>query len=705
MPLRFLLVLFVTAVAAHAAADPAAVVPPTAPRTLVVSGRHAAFREYCTTGDGAAAFNRIRTDLDTEYLDYPFPAEPVTYGDPAPSKRDSLKADRWRDVQDLTGRITAIAEAATLAWLVTGEQRYLDKARDFLLHACTWTLDPDWRQGPVPGATDIHYNDEGAFRLWRKLPLIYDQLRNQLTPEQRQQVLDHFRARGRQTVEWIRASGIEQVRRNSLEVEPSSHPIRFMAMVGLSALALWDDLPETRDWWDFAYSFYRDQFSPFGGDAGGWAEGSAYWRGTIEHAAFQDALLAIGDPLAYASPFWRNSPYFAVYNVQPYLHTIFGDASNAGHFNLEPVMAEYLLHLARVQQDGFLVSYARLLDDPRPRPADAGMGKADRNYPTAAELLIRNFIGSRFPLPEPRNLGDLPPYRLFEDVGWVSFHSALGRPSEDIHVTFKSSPFGSFSHSHADQNAFILNAYGEGLAINSANREFHNSPHHDRWTRQTRSKNALLLDGRGQRPKDKRATGRITRFETGPRYAWATGDATTAYQTEQPEGRVQRVTRDLVFVDQRYVVTRDRVELADPGRLSWLLHAEFEMSWASARSQAVITGERATLTAQLVAPGLTWRADITDRYPAPIDPRYRRGETYTWVTAEWRDHVHLRAEPEEQRRSYTVFAVLWPERGGRPDRPLAASLEADGTLRVQRPDGKVDRISLTDTTLRIEPGA
>ena len=65
-------------------------------------------------------------------------------------------------------------------------------------------------------------------------------------------------------------------------------------------------------------------------------------------------LLAIGDPLAYDSPFWKNSPYFALYNVQPYLHTIFGDTSNAGRFNLDPNVADYLEHLARVFQERIL---------------------------------------------------------------------------------------------------------------------------------------------------------------------------------------------------------------------------------------------------------------------------------------------------------------------------------------------------------------
>ncbi len=698
-----LLASFVSAAQGADPADVAAHIPAQAPRTTVLAGRQAAFRAYCTTGEGTKAFARIKADLDKDYLAMPFPAEPVTYGDPDPKQRDSAKADKWRDVQDLCGRITAVTEAATLVWLVTGEEQYFLKAKEFLLRASAWHFAPVWKSGPVVGATDIEYNDEAHFRLWRKLPLVYDQLRAKLTPEEKQKALAHFQERGERSVRTIKAARIERLRRNSLEVDPASHAVRFMAMTGLTGLALWNDLPAAREWWRFAYVFYRDQFSPWGGDEGGWAEGCAYWRGTFEHAAFQDVLLAIGDPLAYASPFWRNSPYFALYNVQPYLHTTFGDTSNAGRFNLDPNVADYLEHVSRIHENGFFRSYAALCTDERPRPAEKGLASLDRTYPTACEFLVRDFIASAKPLPPPRPLSELPQNRFFRDVGWVSLHSALGRPEEDIHVTFKSSPYGSFSHSHADQNAFILNAYGEGLAINSAYREFHRSPHHQQWTWQTKSKNALLIDGLGQNAQDKKATGKITRYEITERAVWTTGDATVAYQSGQTEkDRVQRATRDLVFVDSRYVVLRDRVVLQTPGKLSWLLHAERNLTWDNKAGRAVIRGVqgKATLVVQLVAPGVNWRGSVTDRFPTPVDTKYVSGETgSSYVTGKWSNQSHLTVESTEAAADFTVFAVLWPDREAGVSLPVKAV--DDATLEVKRPDGRTDFVCITDTTCEI----
>lgn len=690
---------------AFAATDPATVVPAAAPRTLILAGAHDAFRAYCTTGEGAKAFARIRADLDRDHLARPFPAEPVTYGDPSPSKRTSAMADTWRAQQDTTGRIAGIAEAATLCWLVTGEEKYFQKAREYLLAAAGWHVAPDWKSGPVPGAADIYYNDEAHFRLWRKLPLVYDQLRAKLPPADRAAILAHFKVRGGRSAAWIEQQGdISKIRRNSLDADLSSHPVRFMPMTGLAGLALWDDLPEARTWWAYAYAFYRDQFTPWGGDDGGWGEGSAYWRGTFEHAAFQDQLVALRDPLAYASPFWKNSPYFALYNVQPYMHTIFGDASNAGRFNLEPATADYFEHMARVQQDGFFRAYAALCTDRRPRPIDKGLAGLDRSYPTAAEFLVRNFLVRDRALPAARPLAELPPHRHFADVGWVALHGALGRPDDDIQLTFRASPYGSFSHSHADQLGFILNAYGEGLAINSAYREFHNSPHHDQWTRQSISKNVLLIDGVGQKAKDKKATGRILRFAQAPRTVWTTGDATVAYQAaQQTRDRVRRVTRDVVFVDQRYVVLRDRVDLATPGRLSWLLHAEQNLAWDESRAAATIRGKegKAALTVQLVAPAVRWQGRTTTEFPVPVDPKYAKADAASpYITGTWHNQAHLTAESAAAADTFEIFAVLWPERGANPA-ALAATLGADGLLRVRRPDGRTDTIRLDDAVLEV----
>ena len=63
----------------------AAVPAAQAPRTLILAGRADAFRAYCTSGEGAKAFGKIRDDFDRDFAHFVVPPEPLTYGDPSPS--------------------------------------------------------------------------------------------------------------------------------------------------------------------------------------------------------------------------------------------------------------------------------------------------------------------------------------------------------------------------------------------------------------------------------------------------------------------------------------------------------------------------------------------------------------------------------------------------------------------------------------------
>jgi hypothetical protein len=665
-------------------------VPDAAPRTWVPAGHETAFRAYAETPEGAHYFERIRHDYEAYWSDFSVPPQPETYGDPDPRKRTAEKVVLWRAAQDVCNQISTVAETATLLWLVTGEPRYRDHAKKIVLDVVAWDQD---------GVSNIYYNDEAHFRLWRKLPAVYDQLRETFTAAEREHILASFRERGKRSVAWIKESGIEEVRRNSLERSPSSHPVRFMAMTGIAGLALWDDLPEAREWYQFVYEWYRDVFTPWGGDDGGWAEGPAYWRGVYEHANFQDALLLIGDPLAYQSPFWRETGYFQVYFVQPYFSTNFGDLSNAGKFDLEPGVASFLSHLARVQQNGYFKSYVGLYEDERPLPKDESLKDLIRLYPTITEHWLRDFLGAQFEDPAPQPLSELPPYRFFEDVGWVSFHSALGNPANDIQVSFKSSPYGSFSHSHADQNAFILNAFGENLAINSGYREYHRSPHHAFYTRETRSKNAILIDHRGQEVQSKASTGEIVHFETGDRYAWAAGEAAPAYQLLQNNLNLETVRRDLVFVDQRYLVVRDRIVANKPFQTSWLMHTERPMAVNAEMGAVYYTNQKAHLGVRVAALGCELRSRTWSGFDVAVDPAYvdpEGVEERPWLTAPNVDQFHLRFDLTEYQDDSTVFAVLYPSRKSGDLAALELEVIDANTVVVHYTDGASDRISFKD---------
>jgi hypothetical protein len=669
------LLLAVTAIAAEPST-----IPSNAPRTFILADERDAFREFCLSGPAKEFYSQLKTEFDSNWMSVPPPAEPEEFGDPDPKKRKGDKVDKWRAAQGVCNQLAGTAEAATIFWLVTGEPKYLEKAKEFLLTACRWATGES-------GATRIDYNDEAHFRLWRKLPFVYDQIRDELTPEEKAAVLESFRRRGNDSFALIEKRTKNSLR-NSIESTASSHSIRFMSMTGIAGLALYDDLPEAKEWLDYALHFYREQFPTWGGDDGGWAEGNAYWRGCVEHAWFQDALAVIGHSDAYANPFWRQTGYFPLYFVQPYKHTAFGDTPVAGKFTIEPMVAQLAQHLARQFQDGSLRAYADMADTSNRSLESQGLYFDSERYPAGMEFILRDFSVRKKPLPAPQPLSELPPARWFRDVGWVAMHSALGRPAEDIMLSFKSSPYGSFSHSHADQNAFILNAYGENLLINSGYREHHRSPHLTGYTKRTISKNALLIGGEAQKPESKSATGRILGLEMDGRTVWTAGDAANAYNDALDKPIVKESHRDILMVDQRYFVLRDTVRLEEPKTISWLLHAESAIHWDPQSGKARIQQPKAGCEVTLIASSGPLEGAVTSQFPIPVDPKY-----------DWPDQYHLTATAPEA-LEHRILTVIWPWKGTESPAAVRATLGGN-TLTVHRPDGKTDVFAVSGERLAL----
>jgi hypothetical protein len=124
---------------------------------------------------------------------------------------------------------------------------------------------------------------------------------------------------------------------------------------------------------------------------------------------------------------------------------------------------------------------------------------------------------------------------------------------------------------------------------------------HQKWRRQTISKNAILINGKGQyADKDKSkamaATGRILAAEEREDHIYIKGDATAAYQSLSPE--VTLAEREVYFVRNSYFVIVDKVDAETPVTVDWLLHANapYQLGNTSFR----YAGERAGFYGQVV---------------------------------------------------------------------------------------------------------
>lgn len=493
-------------------------------------------------------------------------------------------------------------EACALAYVLSGERRFGEEAKRRLLHFFAW--DPD-------GTTSLFYNDEPAMWVMQRGTRAYDWTYDLFTPAEREQVERAMRVRAGQFFK--RLSGMP------FESRPySSHPARDVGFLGEVALSFAHEWPEARDWLRYVLSIYWSVYPAWAEDDGGWQEGPSYWAAYMSFSLhFATALKQATDTDMLRKPFFRNTPYFKLYTNPPYARmSPFGDSQDRG-----PGRVDLLDHFGLLLNDPYLRWY--LASQTSSHGTDA------MSFALAS------------PTPAPKAPTDLPQARVFPGAGLVAMHANLADPTRNAYLVLRSSPFGSISHGHADQNAFAIEAFGEALAIASGYYPWYGSPHHERWTRQTKAVNSITVDGEGQKGRERKAKGHIVEFSTGRDFDYAIADATPAYM-----GRLTKFHRHVLHVRPGIFVIVDELAAPGPVTFDWWLHSLEKMTVDSSSQQVAIHRGNARLQATFVAPqSLSFRQ--TDQF----DPPPERGGDNQW---------HLTASTANKATTATFFVVLSP---------------------------------------------
>jgi len=511
------------------------------------------------------------------WLDRPVMAEPAPY--PNNQRTPPVWRQTYIDCQELIYAIRHLA----IAGHVLDDASMLAKAKDWLLAAAEW--DPD-------GTTSRGYTDEWAFRVAVALAWGYDWLHADLTDEERDTVRGALLARTRQVAD-------HSIKQANIQLFPyDSHAVRSVSAVLIPAcIALLDEAEEAREWLDYSIEFLYTVYTPWGDDDGGWAEGPHYWMTGMAYLTEAANLLKSFAGLdIYQRPFLQKTGDFPFYTKPPDLRRgTFGDDSTMG----DPVCLKLgynLRQFAGVTGNGAYQWYYDEVrrNDPGTEMASYNYGWWDLNFD---EMMYRH----DFPIVPAEPPADIERLRWFKGIGWAAIQHQMHDPDQHIHFVMKSSPFGSISHSHGDQNAFCMSAFGEDLAIQSGHYIGFNTSMHQGWRKQTRSKNAIMINGKGQyadrdKAQQMKSTGQIILAEEREDHIYIKGDATAAYRSLSPE--VSKVEREVYFVQNSYFVIVDSIDADEPVEIDWLLHANnrYDLGGNSFRS----TGERAGFYGQII---------------------------------------------------------------------------------------------------------
>ncbi|MBD3267199.1 hypothetical protein GF373_11060, partial [bacterium] len=263
---------------------------------------------------------------------------------------------------------------------------------------------------------------------------------------------------------------------------------------------------------------------------------------------------------------------------------------------------------------------------------------------------------------------DIPQSKVFPYVGWAGLHSDLTQPDEDLTLIFKSSPYGSVSHSHADQNAFTIMKGGNALAIPSGYYgPSYGKPHHAEWTRSTKANNCILVNGEGQQVRVAKG-GKINDFQDAKSYTYVSGDATEAYA-----GKLNRWVRHILFLRPGIILLLDEIEAPARSHFQWMLHAFEKMEIAG--SQIISKRRNAKMEVTLACPqGLT--LSQTDQFDTPynhgIPEKYHENKPNHW---------HVTAETKQKATKTRIAAILAVSNVD--DKHEVEILEDDGWLGVK----------------------
>jgi hypothetical protein len=535
------------------------------------------------------------------WIDRPIIAEPAPYPD---NKR---VASLWRQMYiDCQEVIYAIRHLAIAGRLLKDEE-LLVRAKEWLLAVADWD---------VLGPTSRAYNDEAAFRVASALAWGYDWLHGCLDAQERTIVRTALLARTREIAEHV-------INHARIHIFPyDSHAVRALsAALTPCCIALLDDEEEVRGWLDYTVEYLFGIYSPWGAKDGGWAEGPHYWTTGMAYLLEAAGLIRnYYDVDILQRAFFQATGDFPLYTKAPGVRrTCFGDDSTMG--DPPSLKTGYnMRRFAGATGNGHYQWYFEHVkrDDPGTEDLFYNYGWWDFAFEDLQ-------YAHDFPAVAAKEPTDLPLLRVFHDIGWVALQKDMSDPARHLQFVFKSSPYGSMSHSHGDQNAFLLRAFGEDLAVQSGYYVAFNSSMHRQWRRQTRSKNAILIGGKGQyaeRDKvlGKAASGRLLAVRQDPTRVFMSGDATEAYRSLNPG--VKLAQRDVHFVRERYFVIVDRVSLEAPEPLTFLFHTENEMEIGGQTFR--VTGKQAGLYGHFVfsnagKPALRQQEGFPDVDPTEIE--------------------------------------------------------------------------------------
>lgn len=348
-----------------------------------------------------------------------------------------------------------------------------------------------------------------------------------------------------------------------------------------AALVLADAYPLAKEYLTYSYELWtaRAPASGFNRD-GAWHNGPNYFSANAVSLCYVPTLFSYLTHTDFLQhPWYQKAGLALTYSWMPNACSNgFGDGhekTNGKPLRIRSAFADFI---ARTTGDPYAAWYSsvnnRYLEETETRLYRMASGK---QRPATSEL----------PAEAPKAV-------WFKDCGEMIANSHLHQSDDNLSLSFRSSAFGSGSHTHSNQNAFNLQYGGNPVFYSVGHYMNFSDPHNLLSYRHTRAHNTILVDSMGQ-PFTTRAYGQITEMIHNEYLAYAQGDASHAYCgiSEYPMWKrnfaahgleqsrkngfgatpLKKYNRHILLLYPNIVVIYDELEASKAVTWDWLLHS------------------------------------------------------------------------------------------------------------------------------------
>ena len=494
-------------------------------------------------------------------------------------------------------KLIDIVKSCGFAYLLSGDEKIGRFGVEALVELSGWD---------IYGVTSYETQDQVHRMIAYESAKAYDWLYPIMTEDERQTALDMITERTK-IMEYL----LDELKDSPYE----SHGWTAFGYIGIVAIATYRDVPEAEKWLKTIVPAYTAMLPVWSYEDGGWSQGTDYWQySSTFNKEFMEVVKLVGMTDMYKKAWQQNEYLWQMYAYPEGSFGSFGDQSNWNKAS-SVYSGKAMINMAAFTGNGYAKWLAGRFEEPT--------------------VDVRSYVSAISNSVEEKSPKDFPLAHEFSDIGWAIMTDDVINPDR-IQLSFKSSPYGSFNHSEADHNSFIIQAYGENLAVKSGWYDYYHSTHNSGFTRKTSAHNSVTVaTNRGQRDDSFNSKGKLTNFLNHVDFDLVSGDATQAYF-----GALDKFERSIVYIRPDIFVVIDNLDTAgsEKSQFEWWLQANHDIEVYDNLNGARLTEGIAVL-------------DAIVQYPQKVKTYYNN----TYAASDMKEY------PTDRYKDFNVQRRVWFE--------------------------------------------